>query len=274
MHYTDLGVTYQILLGKDGSQVFTDGSLKATTHIDTPFDVWVSISRGEIGGAEALGKQMYTVTGDFSLMIEWDHFFTSGTNTPTKETDNSKNNLKNPSMVTMLIPWITFWIAVSIVTGIGAVIAIVVSALVPLIMHRYQFVIWDQLSIAVVAVLSAIAHVVGDGKLPINIGYLIFGMFWLFSCLTKEPLCAAYVKYNYGGDDAHKNPLFMKANYILAACWGVLYVLTAIWTWLLQRIGFGAWIVIINNLMPMGMGVFTAWFEKWYPAWKARGSKE
>ena len=271
MHYTDLGVTYQILLGKDGSQVFTDGSLKATTHIDTPFDVWVSISRGEIGGAEALGKQMYTVTGDFSLMIEWDHFFTSGTNTPTKETDNSKNNLKNPSMVTMLIPWITFWIAVSIDTGIGAVIAIVVSALVPLIMHRYQFVIWDQLSIAVVAVLSAIAHVVGDGKLPINIGYLIFGLFWLFSCLTKEPLCAAYVKYNYGGDDAHKNPLFMKANYILAACWGVLYVLTAIWTWLLQRIGFGAWIVIINNLMPMGMGVFTAWFEKWYPAYKARG---
>ena len=87
MHYTDLGVTYQIFLGKDGSLVFTDGSLKATTHIDTPFDVWVSISRGEIGGAEALGKQMYTVTGDFSLMLEWDHFFTGGTNTHTKETD-------------------------------------------------------------------------------------------------------------------------------------------------------------------------------------------
>ena len=48
----------------------------------------------------------------------------------------------------------------------------------------------------------------------------MFGLFWLVSCLTKEPLCATYVKYNYGGEAAHKNPLFMKTNYILAAAWG------------------------------------------------------
>ena len=30
---------------------------------------------------------------------------------------------------------------------------------------------------------------------------------WLLSCLTKEPLCAAYVKYNYHGDDALENPI-------------------------------------------------------------------
>ena len=274
MHYTDVGETYQILLGKEGSRVFTDGSLKATTRIETPFEVWASISRGEINGAEALGRQMYTVTGDFSLMIEWDRFFGSGTDAPQKETDAGQSGLKNPSMITMLIPWITFWIAVSIDPGIGAVIALVVSAAVPLIMRGHRFVIWDQLSIAAVAVLSAIAHFTGSGKLCVITGYLIFGLFWLFSCLTKEPLCAAYVKYNYGGDEAHNNPLFMKANYILAACWGVLYVLTAVWTWLLQRVGFGTGTVIINNLMPMAMGVFTAWFEKWYPAWKARGGKK
>ena len=43
----------------------------------TPFTVWSAISRGEIGGAEAMGKQMYTVTGDFSLMVNWDKFFGS-----------------------------------------------------------------------------------------------------------------------------------------------------------------------------------------------------
>ena len=56
--YTDLGTTYQILLAKDGSGVITDGSLFSTTRIDNPFEVWTSISRGEIGGAEALGKQL------------------------------------------------------------------------------------------------------------------------------------------------------------------------------------------------------------------------
>jgi len=75
MHYTDLDKTYQILLGKDGSEVYTDSSLKATTHIDTTFDVWVAISRGEINGAEALSKQMYTISGDFSIMINWGKIF-------------------------------------------------------------------------------------------------------------------------------------------------------------------------------------------------------
>lgn len=77
IHFTDLGHTYQIQLSKTGSEVFTDGRLSPTTRIDTPFTVWSAISRGEIGGAEALGKQMYTVSGDFSLMIDWDKFFGS-----------------------------------------------------------------------------------------------------------------------------------------------------------------------------------------------------
>jgi len=28
-------------------------------------------------------------------------------------------------------------------------------------------------------------------------GYLAFGLMWLLSCFTREPLCAAYVKYDY-----------------------------------------------------------------------------
>ena len=75
--YTDLKHTYQIKLDDKGSEVLTDQSLTPTTRIDTPFTVWSAISRGEIGGAEALGKQMYTVTGDFSLMVNWDKFFGS-----------------------------------------------------------------------------------------------------------------------------------------------------------------------------------------------------
>ena len=69
MNYTDLGRSYQILLGKDGSRVFTDGSLTTTTKLNTPFEVWQSISRGEISGPEALGKRLYTVEGDFSFMM-------------------------------------------------------------------------------------------------------------------------------------------------------------------------------------------------------------
>ena len=275
IHFTDLDHTYQIQLSKTGSEVFTDGRLSSTTRIDTPFTVWSAISRGEIGGAEALGKQMYTVSGDFSLMIDWDKFF--GSTSGIKKTEKAVQNTieqKKPSMMTMLIPWITFWIAVSINPEVGAVITLLVIATIPFIMRKHNFVIWDQLSMAAVALLSAAANITGNGALPTNIGYLVFGLFWLLSCLTKEPLCAAYVKYNYGGESAHQNPLFMKTNYILAVAWGVLYVLTAVWTFLLRKVGFGNTLILVNNLIPVLMGLFTAWFQKWYPARMARGKRK
>ena len=218
IHFTDLGHTYQIQLSKTGSEVFTDGRLSPTTRIDTPFTVWSAISRGEIGGAEALGKQMYTVSGDFSLMIDWDKFF--GSASVVKKTEKTPQNTieqKNPSMMTMLIPWITFWIAVSIHPEVGAVITLLVVATVPFIMRNRKFVIWDQLSMAAVAILSAAANITGNGVLLTNIGYLVFGLFWLLSCLTKEPLCAAYVKYNYGGESAHRNPLFALSRILISS---------------------------------------------------------
>ena len=275
IHFTDLDHTYQIRLSKTGSEVFTDGSLSSTTRIDTPFTVWSALARGEIGGAESLGKQMYTVSGDFSLMIDWDKFF--GSTSGVKKTEKAVQNTieqKKPSMMTMLIPWITFWIAVSINPEVGSMITLLVIATIPFIMRKHNFVIWDQLSMAAVALLSVAANITGNGALPTNIGYLIFGLFWLLSCLTKEPLCATYVKYNYGGESAHQNPLFMKTNYILAAAWGVLYVLTAVWTFLLRKVGFGNTLILVNNLIPILMGLFTAWFQKWYPARMARGKRK
>lgn len=275
MHYTDLNHIYQIRLGKEGSEVVADGSLTSTTRIDTPFVVWLAISRGEIGGAEALGKQMYTVSGDFSLMIDWDKFFGNPAAVDKAATASSDTTeQKKPTMAAMLIPWITFWIAVSINPSQGAVIALTVAAAIPLLMRNHKLVIWDRLSIFVVAILSAAANITGNGDVPTNAGYLIFGLFWLISCLTKEPLCAAYVKYNYGGESARQNPLFMRTNYILAAAWGLLYVLTAAWTFLFRSAGIANAIIIVNNLIPVLMGLFTLWFQKWYPARMARGKTD
>ena len=270
MHYTDLDKTYQIFLGKDGSKVYTDNNLTATTRIDTPFEVWQAISRNEINGAEALGKHMYTVTGDFSLMINWDKFF--GSADPGKaQRSSGDEELKKPSMTTMLIPWITFWVAIPFGQNLGALITLAVCAFIPLIMRKHRFVIWDRLSIAAVAVLSVVSTLTGNSTLLSCAGYLVFGLMWLGSCMVKEPLCSTYVKYNYGGDKAYKNPLFMKTNYILAACWGVLYVLTAFWTWFLRSSGLELWVQIVNYAVPALMGIFTVWFEKWYPAHLARG---
>ena len=82
MNYTDIGKVYRITLGQRGSRVevepedgFADGF---TTRINTPFDVWRSIASGEIAGDEALMKHLYSVEGDFDLMMHWDVFFWRG----------------------------------------------------------------------------------------------------------------------------------------------------------------------------------------------------
>ena len=41
-----------------------------------------------------------------------------------------------------------------------------------------------------------------------------------------------------------------------------------------EKAGVGATLIVVNNLMPVLMGIFTGWFEKWYPARLARGSKK
>jgi hypothetical protein len=171
----------------------------------------------------------------------------------------------------MLIAWITFWIAVGIDTQVGAFIALGIYACLPLIMNRHELAIYDKLSIAMVSLLSILALLTQQGTLATNIGYLLFGLLWLGSCFTKEPLCACYVKYDYNGENALKNPIFMKTNYILAFGWGILYIAIAVWTWFLSKTVVGDYLIIINNAMTILMGIFTGWFQGWYPAWVARG---
>ena len=211
-------------------------------------------------------------------MIDWDKYFgpTSGGSTEAAQDASAKeagNTQKNPQMITMLLPWIVFWTATSFNPQIGAMVSLLIITLMPLIMRNVKFTIWDRISFALVGALSVGIFMGGNGdvNLIVDLGYLTFGLMWLVSCIIKDPLCAAYVKYGYGGDVAYNNPLFMKTNYILSACWGAMYVLTAIWSWLAVQNGVGSILVVVNNLVPICMGIFTAWFQRWYPARMASG---
>ena len=172
--YTDLGKTYRIKLGKDGAEVLTDESLRATTRIDTPFSVWLSLSRGEMRGDEALAKHLYTVSGDFSLMMNWDRYF--GTE---EQAENTRpivkltTEKKPPSMQNMLLAWIALWVAVSVEPKVGALITLGICAALPLITERYELCRYDRLSFALVAGLAIYAAVTGNGLQAVCAGYCL-----------------------------------------------------------------------------------------------------
>lgn len=270
MDYTDEGECYQILLGKDGSHVYTDGSLTADTRIETPVTIWRSIAAGEIRGDEAMMRGLYHVKGDFNLMLRWDDYF--GGSRPQAKPVKETSEQKNEDMNITLIPWIVLWVAASVSKQPGCLLTLAVCALVPLVYYRHKKTLYDVLSGALVTGISVVMLAGADEKIMLPVSYLAFGVMWLASCLGGLiPLTAHYSKNGYGGDDALKNLLFVKTNRILTMLWGILYLLTAVISWFLMRSPVSRLAGLINSVLPALMGIFTAWFQKWYPARVARG---
>lgn len=269
MNYTDIGKTYRIILGKDGQKVTEDLSGNWTTKINTPFSVWQSISKGEIAGDEALMKHLYSVEGDFNLMMHWDDYF-GADKIRSEKTVETKSEQKT-NMIMLLIPWIVFWVAAAINSFWGGLISIAASVLVPVFMIKTRPTVYDRLSVLLVT-LCSIALLLGVSSiLVVPLSYLLFGLMWAISCFTKIPLTAYYSQNDYNGEAALKNPLFMKTNRILTAAWGILYILTPIWTYFIMKTSAGSLVGAINSVLPAFMGIFTGWFQKWYPEHVAKG---
>ena len=270
MCYTDVEECYQILLGKDGSHVYTDGSLTADTRIETPITVWRSIAAGEIRGDEAMMQGLYRVKGDFNLMLRWDDYF-GGSHSKAESTEE-KTAWKNTDMNIMLIPWIVLWVAASISKQPGCLLSIVVCALIPLVYYRHKKTVYDVASGVLVTGVCVAMLSGASEKLMLPFSYLAFGVMWLVSCAGElTPLTAHYSMNSYGGEDALKNALFIKTNRILTMLWGILYLITAVISWFLMRSPVSRLAGLINSALPALMGIFTAWFQRWYPARVARG---
>lgn len=268
MYYTDEEKRYQIVLDAQGSRVLTENFRDYTTRIETPYTVWKAIAAGEISGQEALAQQKYRVKGDFDLMLHWDRYFGSG---EVRSEANPPSREKRTNMNILLTPWIVFWVAAAIHGFYGALISGFACVLVPLIYRRNKTTVYDLLS-GVLVMACAMALLLGvETRIVLPLSYLCFGVLWTVSCFLPVPLTAHYSMNDYNGAEALKNPLFMKTNRILTACWGVLYLLTPVWTYFIMGTALSSWTGAINSILPMLMGLFTAWFQKWYPAKVARG---
>jgi multimeric flavodoxin WrbA len=268
-HYTDVDETYRILLNSEGHRILTGSSAPYTTRIETPLTVWQDIAQGKLSGQEALMQHRYRVLGDFDLMLHWDDYFPGTGGKPRMEKHGGGE--KKTSMTILLAPWIVIWVALAIHPFWGGAAGILTAAAVPLLYLAYKPTVFEYISIFAVSCISLAALLGLDARMIVPLSYGLFGLMWFISIFLTIPLTAWYSQNAYGGEQALSNPLFMKTNRILTACWSILYLLTPIWTWFLMgtRISFltGAF----NSLLPVLMGIFTQWFQKWYPARFARG---
>jgi len=272
IHYTDIQKTYQILLTKSGSEVITENFGKYTTKIETPYTVWRSISRGEINGQEALFKGQYKVLGDMEIMINWDKLFSLGgavKKNYDKKTPDEK--LRKTNMRILLAPWIIIWVLMAINETAGGVAGIIAVACVPLLWLLFKPVIYERITVLMVAAVSLAVLLGIDMRIVLSASYGFFGLMWFISSFAKIPLTAYYSAYMYDGEIMFENPIFMKTNRILTAAWGGLYLITTMLAYIIMGTRLLPYTGLITSIVPVGMGLFTAWFQKWYPERCLRG---
>lgn len=213
-------------------------------------------------------ENMYTVSGDFEIMMKWDEIFgpenTAGNNNDQNmlSKDDSKTDMKF-----MLIPWIVIWISLSIDAFWGGVIGILVSSSIPFIALKSKLTIFDTLSFIVVSSISILAILGIDPVILMPVSYLLFGIMWSITVFTKIPITAYYSMNDYGKDKALKNALFLRTNRILTAAWEVLYIITPVWTYYIMNTKMAYLTGLINSILPIFLGLFTTWFVKWYPSY-------
>lgn len=267
MFYTDLGKRYQLILGKDGCTVIDDNFRTATTTIETSYELWVAIASGEVKGDEALFRKKYRVKGDVNLMIDWDKYFGGEEET---ESVAAQTKQKSSSMLLLLLPWMAFWIGTPMMDAFtAALVSIGVSVLLPVVFVKFRLLTFDSISIASVAVCSILLLLGIDLAYVLPLSYLLFGLLWTVCGFQKTPLTAHYSVNSYTGN-MMDNPIFIKTNRILTLAWGVLYLAMTVWTVILINMGY-EWIATVNSVLPSAMGIFTVWFQNWYPARVIRG---
>lgn len=264
--FTDLDKTYQLVLGREKCIVKTDNFVPYTTRIETSFELWLKISEGKINGAEAMMKKQYRVLGSFDTMLKMDEYF--GTKKPALKNQPGPDKT---NMNILLFQWIALWILLPISTAWGGAAGIMSCPLILMLSYKYKLTVYDKISGALVSLLGLAALLSVDETLIICLSYLLFGILWLSSCAAKIPLTAYYSSNSYGNGKAFNNPLFMETNRILTAAWGVLYLMIAAGSYFLMNSAISSYTGLVNSAAPALMGVFTAWFSKWYPAKVARG---
>lgn len=262
--YTDVQETYQVVLQKDGQTVLTENFLPYTTRIETPLSVWEKIGRGELDGKQAMMEHLYRVAGDFQMMIQWDAYFGLGAGSGSEDVPRSVP-AKKTNMTMMLLPWILIWVLLPLSGFWGGIAGILLCAALPFAFIKFRPTIFEYISGFSVSLISLLSILAFPMDILIPISYFLFGLMWATTVFLKTPLSAWYSMNGYGEESALDNPLFIRTNRILTACWGVLYLATPIWTYALLQTPIPYLTGLVNSALPAILGLFTRWFEKWYP---------
>ncbi len=272
LNYKDLNESYQLVIKDNECQLIAGVEYIPTTTIDTDYDTWMKISDGSLDGTQAMMQKKYRVSGDFSIMMVLAEVFGGRRADSKQQIETVEKNAKKSKMILFLLPWIILWVIMPFNMLYATMAALAASCLITAAGEtKWELTLYERINpIILTGFLGLVISDLASLQLIVAASYLLFALIWLASFFIKIPLTAWYSRYMMG-DKALTNGLFIKTNRILTLLWGLLFILTSIWTYYLWYTPLFSYSGLINQLAPVLMGIFTAWFSKWYPARVARG---
>jgi putative sterol carrier protein len=264
----------------DGTCVYSEGIADdATTTIATPSEVWLAVARGEMDGARAMVRGLYSVSGDLSLMMRMEGLF-SGAEAGAAQANVLGGPLPIPGMTWLtvaFVPWIVHWVLGGMGLGplwnIGLPFAL--SAAIWLYRRTYITTTWLDTGSPIWFAVAGLFRWLASGFWATYggvLGSLAMAGMWMGTLATDTPLTADYSRWKVPPELA-RDALFIKTNAILTAFWAAVFLLQAA----IELAGVAssghenAWIVFrYATLIPAFW--FTSWFQKWYPAHVAANS--
>jgi hypothetical protein len=265
---------YTLQISNNACVFHTRASSEPTLLINTPSEIWLGISRGEINGQEALMKGLYTVQGDVSLLLKWGALFQRGGN----------NDFRAPAgqhpagpllwsgsawMTAAFVPWIIHLITFG-AFGLSPLVSLglpwLLAGLIVVYRLRYNRPDWLEMGGLVFFTLGGILTLAGVqifhtwGSIWSN---LFLGLLWLASLLVgKEPLSMQYVKWNFDRRLWHFS-LFVYINAAISLVWGFQSVLAGIAGSLgILYASHSLVFTIVRYLTLLPTYYFTGWYPK------------
>ncbi len=278
MEFIDIGEACFLNI-ENGTCTFSPGKAEhPTTTIRTPAKIWHKIGQGELQGPQALMDGLYSVHGDFNIMMKMNDIFPSAEDTKLKKrADKGLLKFISPMVwlsVISFIPWYIFWFTSNVNTAASAYIPLLFSTLISAYRKMYiELTSFDIGNIVFFATMfgwqffDKANYTVYAGI----IGSIGLAVIWYSSLMTDTPTTAWYAKYGYSEDIAGSS-VFLKTNQVLTVFWAIIFLLQAV-----ARLVIPNDLIFVKSILVYGVliiaGMFTSWFVNWYPVHVMTGKK-
>jgi putative sterol carrier protein len=244
-----------------GECTFHEGpAASPSLTISTPSDVWLKISRGELGGQEAMMQGLYNATGDISLLLKMDSLFKPAGEVSYEATAGQRPAGPIPLsgmawMTVAFLPWMIHWITFDI-PGVSHWISVGAPLLLSALIVGYRLVFgrgkfgrgnpaWLPLEVGGLGffALASVLTLTGDAGFAVwgsVVSSVVIAGLWLGTLLFgDEPLSANYSKWGYV-KSLWRNSMFIYPNAVISLMWGWQFIVAAL---------LGAAAILLPNLM-------------------------